>query len=315
MPPTAIVDHPIYREHKPGPSHPEAPARCEAALHGIKQAVPQEHLAYLRPRKASEDEIAYCHTREYIEIVKLDIADDVRCLRTGDTDLSDRSLDAALMAAGGVISAADAVMKGEVQNAFCIVRPPGHHATPDRGMGFCIFNSVAIAARHVQRAHGIERVLIVDWDVHHGNGTQDIFYEDPSVFYFSTHQWPLYPGTGLADQKGRAEGNGTTLNCPVATGAGGKDVIAAFKQRLMPAMREFRPQFIFISAGFDGHVQDPLAGLALRDEDYASLTDLMVELAEEYAATRLVSALEGGYNLVALASSVGAHVAELARLR
>ena len=306
--PTGIVDHPVYREHRPGPGHPERPARCDAVISGIRAAVNDDRLPILEAREATEAEIAYCHTYDYIDIVEADVQDSVKCLRTGDTDVSDCSLDAALMAAGGVIAATDAVMGASVRNAFCIVRPPGHHATSARGMGFCIFNNIAVAARHVQKIHGIERVLIADWDLHHGNGTQDIFYEDPSVFYFSTHQWPCYPGTGLAGQTGLGPGKGYTVNCPVAAGSGGTEVLGAFRQHLVPAMREFKPQFVLISAGFDGHRMDPFGALALSDDDFADLTRLMLDVADQHAEGRLVSVLEGGYNLDALSSAAGQHV-------
>ena len=206
----------------------------------------------------------------------------------------------------------DAVLDGSIQNAFCILRPPGHHAEPDRGMGFCIFNNAAIAARYAQRHAGIDRVLIADWDVHHGNGTQFCFFDDPSVFYFSTHQWPHYPGTGMADDVGSGAGIGTTMNVPLAGGSARQEVLGAFERKLIPAMREFKPQFVIISAGFDAEAGDPYGGFGLENADFIDLTRIMLKIADQYAEGRLVSVLEGGYRLDALGQFCGSHVAELA---
>ena len=309
--PTGLVVDPVYREHRPGVGHPERPERYDAALAGVEAAVPAERLLRLDPRKATVGDVDLCHTAAYIETVREDVRDSVRCLSTGDTDVCERSYDVALMAVGGLLEAVDAVFEGRARNAFCPVRPPGHHATADRGMGFCIFNNAALAARYAQRRHGAERVLIVDWDVHHGNGTQSIFYEDPTVFYFSTHQWPLYPGTGVFDERGRGAGEGTTLNCPVAMGSGRREIAGAFRKRLVPAMVDFRPDFVVISAGFDSESGDLLGGLALETQDYVELTGIVMELADAYAGGRLVSTLEGGYRLAGLAETCGAHVAGL----
>jgi len=309
---TIIICDPVYKEHCPPPGHPESPARYDAALEGIAQALgdplPVKKMA---PRPATVDEVMLCHTREYIDMVREDVKDTVPCLRTGDTDVCERSFEVALLAAGGVLTAVDAVAGGEADNAFCTVRPPGHHATADCGMGFCIFNNIAIGARYAREKHGVERVLIVDWDVHHGNGTQDIFYEDASVFFFSTHQWPLYPGTGLAHETGAGKGKGYTLNCPLAAGSGRVELVNAFRGRLLPAMRKFKPEFVLISAGFDGRIGDPIGGLTLGDSDFAELTGLVMDVADEYAEGRIVSTLEGGYRLSGLASAVGAHVRRL----
>ncbi|MEQ1843460.1 MAG: histone deacetylase, partial [Verrucomicrobiales bacterium] len=252
------------------------------------------------------------HDPAYVELVAREIAKGSRRLSTGDTDVGPQSYEVALVATGGVLNAVDEVMEGRLRNAFCAVRPPGHHATADRGMGFCIFNHVAVAARHAQRVHGAERVVIVDWDVHHGNGTQDIFYREGSVFYFSTHQHPWYPGTGLKTETGAGKGKGTTLNCPLPEGTMIEVVRDGFRNRFLPMMKRFRPDLVIISAGFDSRHGDPLGGFRLRDEDFAELTTLLLDLASRSCDNRIVSVLEGGYNFSGLGSAAHAHVAALA---
>jgi len=280
-------------------------------MHGIRKAVPAKQWNAISPRRATLEEVALVHDGDYIDAVRQDVADGAWHLRTGDTELSPGSLDAALMAVGGVFEAVDAVFDGRVSNAFCVVRPPGHHATPDRGMGFCIFNNIALGARYALKKHGIKRVLIADWDVHHGNGTQDAFYHENSVFFFSTHQWPFYPGTGTIDQRGLGDGKGFTLNCPCAMGSGNREVVGAFRHGLIPAMREFEPELVMVSAGFDGRVGDLLGGFVLTDDDFAELTGIVRDIADTHAEGRLVSCLEGGYELNGLASAAGAHVKAL----
>jgi acetoin utilization deacetylase AcuC-like enzyme len=233
-------------------------------------------------------------------------------LSTGDTIISPRSLDAALRATGGALNAVDAVMSGKAKNAFCIVRPPGHHATAIRGMGFCLFDNIAIAARYAQKKHGVDRVLIADWDVHHGNGTQDIFYSDGSVFFFSTHQHPWYPGTGAPNETGEGAGQGTTLNCPFPAGSGRKEILGAFQEKLLAVAESFKPGLVLVSAGFDSRIGDPLGNFMLTDADFTDLTNVMREIADKHAGGRLVSLLEGGYSLEGLAAGVRAHVAALA---
>src|SRR5437899_4942461 len=220
-----------------------------------------------------------------------------------------RSLDAALHGAGAACQAIDLIMRGEVTNAFVPVRPPGHHATSERAMGFCLFNNVAVAARYAQNHYPeIERVAIVDWDVHHGNGTQGVFYDDPTVFFFSTHQYPWYPGTGGADERGKGKGEGYTLNVPLSAGMGDKEYLDVFNRILRPALKTYRPDALIISAGFDAHRDDPLAGMNLTAEGYKALTRVVKEIAAEYAQGRVLSCLEGGYNLAALAASVEGHL-------
>jgi acetoin utilization deacetylase AcuC-like enzyme len=305
---TGLVLATAYRDHLTGEGHPERPGRVEAierrlAAEGIVQrAVPIAAAA------ATDEQILRCHAADYLRLVRAEVDAGQRTLSTGDTPLSPRSFATAALAAGGVVAAVDAVMTGRVRNAFAVVRPPGHHATPARGMGFCLLNNVAIAARHAQAAHGVRRVLIADWDVHHGNGTQDIFYEDGSVFFFDTHQHPLYPGTGAASETGRGPGLGTTLNCPFPAGAGRAEIVTAFRERLVPAAAAFRPELVLVSAGFDSREGDPLGGFRLTDDDFLELTGIVRAIADRHAEGRLVSTLEGGYALDGLASAAAAHV-------
>jgi acetoin utilization deacetylase AcuC-like enzyme len=270
-----------------------------------------ETLLRLEVRSATEDELALIHSGQYIALVEREVAQGRPQLSTGDTDVGPHSIESAQAAAGCVLSAVDAVFSGSVTNAFCAVRPPGHHASAARGMGFCLFNNVALGARYAQHRHRAERVLIADWDVHHGNGTQDIFYEDGSVLFFSTHQSPWYPGTGEASEEGEGQGAGKTINCPLPAGSGRAQVLGAFQQRLLPAAKEFRPDLILVSAGFDSRINDPLGLFLLADEDFRDLTRLMNELAAECCGGRLVSVLEGGYSLQGLALAAEAHVRAL----
>jgi len=309
---TGLLLDPVYGKHDTGWGHPESSARIRAITERLRREGQVEKLEPIAVRAARRGEILRAHHEDYFELARAEIEAGARELSTGDTVVCEDSFEVAMKAAGGVLNAVDAVMGGELARAFCAVRPPGHHATPDRGMGFCVFNNVAVAARHAQRAHGVERVVIADWDVHHGNGTQDIFYEDGTVFYFSTHQHPWYPGTGAALECGRGEGAGTTLNVPQAAGSGMREIGGAFRGPFSDAMAAFRPELVLISAGFDSGAGDPLGHLMLRDEDFAELTRVMTGIADEYAEGRLVSVLEGGYALEGLASAVSAHVKALA---
>ena len=309
--PTGIVTSSSYEEHLTGDGHPEQPARVTAIVERLEAEGLLARARRIEPQAAADEAILRCHTAEYLRIVKEDVADGERQLSTGDTRISARSLDIARLAAGGVMAAVDAVVNGDVRNAFAAVRPPGHHATPKRGMGFCLFNSIAIAARHAQATHGIGRVLIADWDVHHGNGTQDTFYEDGSVLFFDTHQHPLYPGTGLATETVRGAGAGLTINCPFPAGSGRKEIVGAFRERLLPAAERFKPELVLVSAGFDSRIGDPLGAFTLTDEDFAELTGIVREIAAEHAGGRLVSTLEGGYSLSGLASAAASHVRAL----
>ncbi len=304
------ADQSVIR-HDTGPGHPEQPARFSAVMDTLERTGLTSDLIRLPTRSATDDELALVHTHEYIELVEREVSRGGRQLSTGDTDICPESADVARRAAGCVLSAVDAVFSGEAANAFCAIRPPGHHANATRGMGFCLFNNVALGARYALQRHAVERVLIADWDVHHGNGTQDIFYEDASVLFFSTHQAPWYPGTGDARERGAGAGEGKTINCPFPAGTGGAQILGAFREQLVPAARGFRPDLILLSAGFDSRVGDPLGRFLLTDADFRDLTCLMTGLAAEFCSGRLISVLEGGYNLQGLALAAEAHVRAL----
>ena len=310
--PTALLFDPIYKQHDPGPGHPEQPARYDAVTRAIEHTGLLSKLRRVEVRVATEDEIALVHGREYIAKVQREIAAGAHELSTGDTNVGRRSFEVAVRAVGGVLNAVDAVVAGKAANAFCAVRPPGHHAGPNRGMGFCIFNNIAIAARYAQRKHGLAKVMIADWDVHHGNGTQDTFYGDGSVFFMSTHQSPWYPGTGAAKEIGEGKGKGCILNFPFAAGSGRAEILGVFRENLRRAADAFKPDLVMISAGFDSRDGDPLGRFTLSDTDFTDLTKIMIEIAGTHANGRLVSVLEGGYSLSGLEAAVSAHVKALA---
>jgi acetoin utilization deacetylase AcuC-like enzyme len=300
---TAYVYHPRYLDHKLR-GHPEGPQRLERVMETLERERMLERLVALEPMPATEEEIELVHSATH----RLHV-DQVSTRGGGhldaDTYVNEHSYDAALLAAGGVSMAVRAVLGDEVDNAFCLVRPPGHHATPVRGMGFCLFNNVAVAARVAQRNAGVERVMIVDFDVHHGNGTQEIFYQDPSVLLFSTHQYGFfYPGTGHWRETGRHEGNGTTVNVPLPAGVGDKGYAEVFRSLLRPIAQRFSPQLILVSSGFDAHWSDPLASMLLSLTGYADLVRELCEISKWLCNGRIVFALEGGYHLDVLAYSV-----------
>ena len=304
---TVYYSHPACREHRPGRGHPERPERLDA----IRDALDAEAFQALERREAPAAELAQlarAHPPAFVERVLATVPEAGFVSLDADTTVSPGSGEAALRAAGAVCAAVDAVVAGEADTAFCAVRPPGHHAERETAMGFCIFNNVAVGAEQAREIHGLRRVAVIDFDVHHGNGTQDIFWNDPDLFYASTHQMPLYPGTGAARERGVA---GNIVNVPLAPFSGGTAFRAAVEGTVMPALRRFAPEMIMISAGFDAHEDDPLANLSLTGEDYAWVTERLLTLAREICQGRVVSVLEGGYSLAALAEAVPAHVRAL----
>ncbi len=312
IPICGLVSDARFKLHLPRTRHAESPDRFDAVHAALEKSGLTAQLATIESREATRDEILRVHTPEYYDLVKSDIDAGKRRLSTGDTAISPNSLLVANLATGAALNATDAVCSGKLKRAFCNLRPPGHHATPNKGMGFCIWNHVALVARHAQQKHKIGRVLIVDWDVHHGNGTQDAFYEDDSVFFFSIHQAPWYPGTGHTSETGSGEGKGFTMNCPLPAGSGRKEILGAMEEKLIPAMKKFRPELVLISAGFDSRKDDPLGGFLLEDQDFAEMTKLLGQVAADSAEDRMISLLEGGYNLAGLASASTAHVQALA---
>ena len=305
---TGFLYDAIYLKHDTGAGHPERPERLTAIVDRLEQKGVLQHLVRLKPAAASLEWITTVHTPEYVERVKQSCQAGARYVDTPDAPTSRDSYEVALNAVGGVQAAIDAVMDGKVRNAFCAVRPPGHHALKDKSMGFCLFNNVAIAAKYIQKKHKLGKVLIVDWDVHHGNGTQAMFYDDPTVFYFSTHQSPFYPGTGGADERGTGKGLGFTRNVPLAAGGGDAEYKKAFLEELKPAAAAFQPDFVLVSAGFDSAKGDLLGRMKLTPEGFAELTRIVKGIAVQYCQGRLVTILEGGYNLESLAASAEAHV-------
>jgi acetoin utilization deacetylase AcuC-like enzyme len=308
---TALFSHPACLAHAPPRGHPERPDRLAAVLEAL-DGPEFQGLARESAPLASRESLCRAHARALVERILGPLDDAAR--RDGyapidaDTVMSAGSAEAALRAAGAVIAAVDWAMARCARNAFCAVRPPGHHAERSRAMGFCLFNNVAIGALHARAAHGLSRIAVVDFDVHHGNGTQDIFFDDANLFYASTHQMPLYPGTGFADERGVA---GNVLNCPQRPGAGSSDFRAIYSDSVLPALERFAPDFIFISAGFDAHRDDPLAQLDLVADDFAWVTREICAIAARVCNGRVVSSLEGGYDLDALARSSAAHARAL----
>jgi len=303
---------PAILRHEPSSDHPESARRVDAVMTSVRALERQGGLAVTAPRAATEDDILLVHAPEYLKIVRSEIATGRRQLSTGDTELSRGSLTAALAAAGTVVSAVDAVIGGRARTAFCAVRPPGHHASQRRGMGFCIFNNIAIGARYARRRHGVERILIADWDVHHGNGTQEVFWSDGGVLFFDSHQHPWYPGTGSPDEKGEGKATGLIMNNPFPAGAGRREILGAFREGLVPAAERFKPQLVMISAGFDSRAGDPLGRFTLTDQDFAELTGIVLDIARQHANGRVVSVLEGGYSLEGLPPAVTSHLTRLA---
>ena len=306
-----LVSHPAFLEHDMGSHHPESPERLRAILSQLESTGIMSKLTRVDPRKAEKKWIKRIHAPAYVQRIDDKTPSSGYASIDPDTLMSPGSLEAAYLAAGGAMAAVDAIMDNQVDQVFCAVRPPGHHAEANRAMGFCLFNNVAIAARYIQERYGLQRVLIIDWDVHHGNGTQHAFEEDPSIIFFSTHQYPHYPGTGAGNERGQGKGEGTTINVPMYSGQGDEVYREVFQKVLVPAADAFKPEFVLISAGFDAHEDDPLASMAITTKGYGELTRIVSDIANIHCHGRIVACLEGGYNLQALAASVEQHILAL----
>ena len=306
---TLLITHPSGLRHETPPGHPERPDRLRA----VEAALEDERFAPLIRETAplgTLDQVVLCHPRDFAEALLASSPQTGIVQIDGDTLMSPGTMDAVMHGVGGAVQAVDEVMTGQVVNAFCAMRPPGHHAESVKAMGFCFFNQAAIAARHAQRRHGAQRVAIIDWDVHHGNGTQEIFWDDPSVLYASTHEMPLYPGTGALSERGQ---HGTIVNAPLRAGDGSEDFREAMETAVLPRIEAFAPDLIVISAGFDAHWRDPLANLNLKEPDFAWATQKLMAIADRHCSGRVVSILEGGYDLEGLSRSAAAHVTALMR--
>ena len=308
---TAFLFDDRFRHHDTGKSHPERAARLTVVINHLREQVWFEQLQSLQATPCDEAWLCRVHDIELVRRARRACADGLSQLDTPDVQLSRDSFDTALLAAGGLLRLVDKVVLGQTDNGFALVRPPGHHAEKNAALGFCIFNNIAIAARYLQQQHRLERILILDWDVHHGNGTQHTFEEDPTVYYISLHQYPHYPGTGAGSETGQGLGQGTTLNCPMMAGSGDAEYRTMFTDRILPEINAFRPEAVLISAGFDAHRADPLGAINLTCDSYGWMTNRLLEVADQYASGRLISVLEGGYNLKALAASATTHLASL----
>lgn len=308
MPNPAIVIDPRYAEHDTGAGHPERPARIEALLELVSKV--GSDLDSIAARAATGDELSLVHDPAYVEDVAKTQHRDWYAF-DADTPTSRRSYETARLAAGGFLALLDAIMGGQARNGFAFVRPPGHHAERHRAMGFCLFNNVAVGAAYLRRKYGLGRLLVVDWDLHHGNGTQHMFERDPEILYVSTHQYPFYPGTGADDESGKGDGTGFTVNVPFPAGCGDADYIDAFRRVVVPIAQRYAPQFVLLSAGFDAHVRDPLGGMQVTEDGFRAMARMMLEVAGESAQGRCAAILEGGYDLQAICSSAGAVLDEM----
>jgi acetoin utilization deacetylase AcuC-like enzyme len=307
-----LLYDPVFLDHLTGSEHPECPDRASHAYEAIKGSGLLKQCIPIGTKMCQMVDLERAHSQAYLTLAQKDISDGLSKLSTGDTVVCKDSWSVAQKATGGILNSLDQIIEGTIDQAFCLTRPPGHHATPNRGMGFCIFNHVAVAARRAQAIHGVGKVLIVDWDVHHGNGTQDIFYEDESVYFFSTHQSPWYPGTGSREETGTGKGLGYTKNHPLPAGSGYSEIVEnAFADDLAHRMDRFKPELVIISAGFDSRINDPLGDFLLEDSHFAELTKVMRTIADQYADGRVLSVLEGGYNLKGLASACVSHLQAL----
>ncbi len=300
---TAYLWHTIYMEHETEWGHPERSERLTAIDNKLRTMPFYGDLVRVEPKKADYKHVELIHDSSYIKRVKSEIEGGTEYLDSMDTSVCSRTFEVALHAVGGGLNMCDTVAKGKAVHGFCAVRPPGHHAERDYAAGFCIFNNIAIAARYLQKQHGIKNIAILDWDLHHGNGTQHSFENDSTVLYVSTHQYPFYPGTGSERETGKEEGDGYTLNLPMRAGSGDEEYLDAFKNRIVPALEKFKPEVILISAGFDAHKADPLSGIRLSTGTYYHFTKMLLEVADRHAKGRVVAFLEGGYSLAAISES------------
>ena len=299
---TAVVIDPDFLKHQPGHVHPERPERLKVLL-DLTRGLHGSELQILPPRPATKEEVSSCHSSEYIDLVR-STSEINRYALDGDTVTCADSFGIALLAVGGFLRLLDSISAFDFRNGFALVRPPGHHATRDRAMGFCLFNTVAIGAQYLKRLYGARRILIMDWDVHHGNGTQDTFYQDPSVLYISTHQYPYYPGTGAIEEVGNGKGEGYTVNIPLPAGCGDEEYLRVFKEIVIPIADKYQPEWVLVSAGFDPHQHDPLGGMRVTEKGFGIMASMLLELAQKHAAGKIAFLLEGGYNIEALRNSV-----------
>ncbi len=312
---TGFIYDDRYLSHDTGQGHPERADRLRSAIGKLRGESWYDSLVQHSPRVPERNWIESIHQGAYINHAETEIKSGAPFLDSADVTVSEQSYDVALLATGAALELCDAVANNAVNNGFALIRPPGHHAEAAQALGFCVFNNIAIAARYLQRHHGLDKVAIVDWDVHHGNGTQHSFEDDPSVLFISTHQYPYYPGTGAWSETGTGAGQGATLNCPMNAGATDADYMAAFSEKVIPALDAFKPQMILLSAGFDAHRNDPLASVNLSTDIYGWMTERMMEVADRHSGGRIVSLLEGGYDLTALADCVSLHVSTLSEQR
>lgn len=310
---TGFLSDVRFMEHDTGPGHPECPERVSVTLEYLQQQDWFPGLQQLQSRTANVEQVMTVHDRVYINRAEEVCRSGNAYLDSMDVSVCPDSFDIALLAAGSALQLADDMVNGHVDNGFALLRPPGHHAENGMALGFCLFNNVAILARYLQQQHGMDKIAIVDWDVHHGNGTQHLFEEDPTVLYISTHQFPYYPGTGNYNEVGIGRGTGYTLNCPMAAGADDQDYAKVFNKQILPKLDEFKPECILISAGFDAHRSDPLGSINLSTEFFGWMTGQLMDKAEQHCNNRILSLLEGGYNLDALARCVGEHLQTLSK--
>lgn len=301
---TGVVVDRAYLKHEPGEFHPERPERIGVLL-DLAEQLDEQKFELLPPTAATRFEIESCHSSDYVALVESTSKTNQYTL-DGDTITCRDSFSVGLLAVGGLLRLLDAIAAADIANGFALVRPPGHHALRNRAMGFCLFNTIAIGARHLKRAHGAKRILIMDWDVHHGNGTQEAFYDDPSVLFISTHQFPFYPGTGAMDEIGVNDGEGCTINVPLPAGCGDAEYLRVFEEIVAPAANKFEPEWILVSAGFDPHRRDPLGGMNVTEEGFRAMAEILLRLAERHADGKIAFLLEGGYDLAALQKSVAA---------